>query len=253
MTAARAVAFPRRQRELARVRVPPHPMARLAEDGDDVSSPHAAAPVRPATALRRSTPACCSSATGCRRRSRTGSAAPTHATMHRLQERLCGLAAVEGGPGIFGVRRPRIDAGGRVVDWARKDGDEVHRVFAALGLWAWLLFGATASSLHDRAAVVRGQFAEQPCGMLVVGFEVDVAAGASRPVAFGGTANHYVVVVRSGGRWLRLDSWAAPGTDTLHATRPAEAQLLAVDSPITLFATALATGSAPDSRTGRPR
>jgi hypothetical protein len=84
---------------------------------------------------------------------------------------------------------------------------------------------------HDREAVVRGQFAEQPCGMRVVGFEEDMAADARRPVAFGG-------------RWLRLDTWAAPCADPLHATTPAEVQLLAFDTPITLFATALATDTA---------
>lgn len=172
------------------------------------------------------------------------STVPTHESMHRLQERLYELADVDGEPGVFGGCRPLFDEAGRVVGWQRKDGDEVHRVFAELGLDAWPLYGPTAANLFDREAAVHAYFAAHPGGALIAGVDEDMATGASRPVAPGTFADHYVVVTRRDGRWLRLDSWAPLGADTLHTMDAEEVRSLVFQSPVTLFAVALAADRA---------
>lgn len=164
---------------------------------------------------------------------------PTYESVHRLQERLYHLANVDGEPGVFGGCRPRYDAEKRVVGWERKEGDEVHRVFEELGLETWPLYGPTEARLHDRQEAVLAYFRDHPQGALVVGVNEDMKTGRSLPVPVGTFANHYILVIRRQSGFYRLDSWAKPGLNTLHAMTDQEVKELVFSSPITMLATKL--------------
>ena len=165
---------------------------------------------------------------------------PTQESVHRLQERLYDEANVDGEPGIYGGCRPLYDAARNVVGWERKEGDEAHRVFEAVGLETWALFGRSEATLNDRREAVLAYFRERPLGALIVGVNEDMDSGRSLPVTPGTFANHYIVVLRRDGAFLRLDSWAEPGARTLHPMTDTEVRELVFETPITLLATALA-------------
>jgi hypothetical protein len=166
-------------------------------------------------------------------------AEPTYESVHRLQEQLYNAANVDGKPGVFGGCRPKYDAQRRVIGWERKEGDEVHRVFADLGLDAWPIYGATEAKLNDRKDAVLQYFGQYPNGALIVGVNEDSKTGRSMPVKPGTFADHYVLVIRREAGFLRLDSWAKPGQNTLHPMTDEEVRQLVFESPITMLAVRL--------------
>ncbi len=163
----------------------------------------------------------------------------TYEQVHRLQEKIYGIANVDGEPGVFGGARPLYDEQKRVVGWERKEGDEVHRVFEELGLETWAIFGPTQDKLNDRKDAVLGYFKEYPNGALIVGVNEDAENSISLPVKPGTFADHYILVFQRKGTYYRLDSWAKPGNNTLHSMTEKEVRELVFETPVTLLATKL--------------